>query len=398
MYFRVAVVGTNKARVNKVLSLLIPDDETSSSSESLCTTFLPDFEDEPVQRKITVEYVPCTATFDSYQDENNETVRYLAKLEHHGKDGISSLAPFFDEVLDEKENIDGRVRIPGIAAVAIGCGIETAEDLSQISSFIRLLSGLETATRDEYDVNQDFKNDKGKICVGCIRPNQEYSSMKEETAAYRNLTALEKEEVTEKQLIGPGKMAKFTNDLAMFCVPRTTKSMEENTNQIIEVEKNKEKCTIVVEDPLSMLKDYDPNTTRFACKICRTILFSECDLEDPPHSKSQHSFSYRKAKHGANRSTNQCQSVFLAMGMDWMLGVNDAAEGKIVCPKCSAKLGLFKWHGAQCSCGSWVTPAIQIHKSRVDVVPPENQRLQQDHSAMLMSPLARLHIAGQSSI
>ncbi|CAM9867706.1 unnamed protein product [Phaeothamnion confervicola] len=43
-------------------------------------------------------------------------------------------------------------------------------------------------------------------------------------------------------------------------------------------------------------------------------------------------------------------------------------EGKIVCAtaSCGARLGSYKWAGSQCSCGTWVTPAIQITGSRVD--------------------------------
>ncbi|KAM7180917.1 dual specificity protein phosphatase 12 isoform 2-T2 [Macrochelys suwanniensis] len=41
-------------------------------------------------------------------------------------------------------------------------------------------------------------------------------------------------------------------------------------------------------------------------------------------------------------------------------------DSQLLCPKCTSKLGSFSWRGEQCSCGRWVTPAFQIHKSRVD--------------------------------
>ena len=41
-------------------------------------------------------------------------------------------------------------------------------------------------------------------------------------------------------------------------------------------------------------------------------------------------------------------------------------EGKLACPKCATRLGSFNWSGAQCSCGAWVTPAVQVVRSRVD--------------------------------
>jgi dual specificity phosphatase 12 len=47
-------------------------------------------------------------------------------------------------------------------------------------------------------------------------------------------------------------------------------------------------------------------------------------------------------------------------------------EGKLACPKCSCKVGQWNWSGAQCSCGSWVTPAIQVPLSRVDKIFPQD--------------------------
>ncbi|KAG5175166.1 hypothetical protein JKP88DRAFT_229260 [Tribonema minus] len=50
------------------------------------------------------------------------------------------------------------------------------------------------------------------------------------------------------------------------------------------------------------------------------------------------------------------------------MGGMDDLEGKICCPgkHCSARVGTYKWTGSQCSCGTWITPAIQIPKSKVD--------------------------------
>ncbi|CAN0440331.1 unnamed protein product, partial [Hapterophycus canaliculatus] len=43
-------------------------------------------------------------------------------------------------------------------------------------------------------------------------------------------------------------------------------------------------------------------------------------------------------------------------------------EGKLSCPNkaCGARLGSLKWTGAQCSCGSWITPAIQFPRKNLD--------------------------------
>ena len=46
----------------------------------------------------------------------------------------------------------------------------------------------------------------------------------------------------------------------------------------------------------------------------------------------------------------------------------EGIEGKLICPnaKCGGRLGNFNWSGSQCSCGSWVVPAIQVVASKVD--------------------------------
>ena len=368
VFYRIGIIGSHRVRVDKVLSLLANQPT------------LVDYDDEPDKRQIHVEYVPCVATFGSYEGEDGNPVKYLMKIENNG----ASLAQFFDEVVDEKN--EKNVRIPGIAAFVMGCGIEP-EDVSLISSFINLITGKAEATDDE------------KVVVKCAEPNDGYSSMKEETIAYKNLSPSEKEEVTKAQIIGPGKMVKLAIDLAKECLPRSKKALakekqEQDAKKVQVVQQKEEKEP----QPPPMPKEYNPNTKRFACKMCRTILCNEDDLEDPPHTVSQHTFSSRKTKSGANVNSNlgnRCQSIFLADGLDWMGDISLSHEGKIICPKCNGKLGIFKWHGTQCSCGTWVTPAIMIHKSRIDELPSETDRQNLDPLRHLTSPLAGLHVGVQ---
>mmetsp|Transcript_2588 Transcript_2588/g.2824 ORF Transcript_2588/g.2824 Transcript_2588/m.2824 type:complete len:197 (+) Transcript_2588:3-593(+) len=107
--------------------------------------------------------------------------------------------------------------------------------------------------------------------------------------------------------------------------------------------------------------------TQFACKRCRTLLCSEDDLEDPPHTKAQQTFNRNRTT-----SSSSCNSIFLAEGLDWMGDISTSMEGKLCCPKCTTKLGLWKWAGTQCSCGTWITPAVQINLGRVDVISPDD--------------------------
>ncbi|OQR87240.1 hypothetical protein ACHHYP_09329 [Achlya hypogyna] len=108
----------------------------------------------------------------------------------------------------------------------------------------------------------------------------------------------------------------------------------------------------------------------YMCRMCRVKLFTSEDLlEHDPH---QHRISLRKTIKERNpNGLHECSSYFLTETLPWM---DEAllAEGKLHCPvaKCNARLGSFDWSGSQCSCGTWVTPSIQITKSRVDIKRP----------------------------
>jgi len=46
---------------------------------------------------------------------------------------------------------------------------------------------------------------------------------------------------------------------------------------------------------------------------------------------------------------------------------SEPMEGKLYCFKCSARVGSFTWVGVRCSCGSWVSPAFQLHYKSVEI-------------------------------
>lgn len=56
-------------------------------------------------------------------------------------------------------------------------------------------------------------------------------------------------------------------------------------------------------------------------------------------------------------------SHFMFLGNTVQEGVY---EGKLQCLNCEARLGSFNWAGIQCSCGTRVTPAFQLHKCNMD--------------------------------
>ncbi|GKT32399.1 hypothetical protein ADUPG1_006568 [Aduncisulcus paluster] len=100
----------------------------------------------------------------------------------------------------------------------------------------------------------------------------------------------------------------------------------------------------------------------YRCKECRHVLFTEKHIED--HIKATHSF-----KGEEKGKSIQCNSHFLSTEVPWLDSykiTTSAEKGKIYCPFCKCKIGNFCWHGSRCSCGSYVAPAFQIQKSKVD--------------------------------
>lgn len=110
----------------------------------------------------------------------------------------------------------------------------------------------------------------------------------------------------------------------------------------------------------------------YRCKKCRRIVALQEHVVDHIPGEGETSFGWHKRKSGNpfNKSNeSECSSIFIEP-LRWMKDVEEGAlEGKLSCAHCDARLGYFNWAGIQCSCGSWITPAFQLHKSRVDISP-----------------------------
>ena len=101
----------------------------------------------------------------------------------------------------------------------------------------------------------------------------------------------------------------------------------------------------------------------YRCKKCRCLLFTEQDIQEHEPNANKVSFGYRRVGGGG-----ECNSYFLKDRKEWM-GSMDGNDDKLHC-KCGADVGFYYWSGSQCSCGRWITPAIQINKSKVDKEKP----------------------------
>ncbi|XP_069087158.1 dual specificity protein phosphatase 12 isoform X4 [Pleurodeles waltl] len=127
---------------------------------------------------------------------------------------------------------------------------------------------------------------------------------------------------------------------------------------------------VFADDPTSIPQGKH-NEPIYRCRKCRRFLFRSFTILNHAFGSGQAAFIHKRTNLQTQlRETNEakCTSYFIEP-VQWMepalLGVVD---GQLLCPKCSYKLGTFNWHGEQCSCGRWVTPAFQIHKNRVDEV------------------------------
>nr|KJB46200.1 hypothetical protein B456_007G352400 [Gossypium raimondii] len=110
------------------------------------------------------------------------------------------------------------------------------------------------------------------------------------------------------------------------------------------------------------------NRTAYRCKKCRRLVALQDNVVDHTPGEGESSFEWHKRRSGNpfNKSSQtECSSVFVEP-LRWMTA-EGAIEGKLSCAHCDARLGYFNWSGIQCSCGSWITPAFQLHKCRVDI-------------------------------
>lgn len=116
-------------------------------------------------------------------------------------------------------------------------------------------------------------------------------------------------------------------------------------------------------------KENQPKTV-YRCKKCRRIVALHENVVSHTPGEGEACFEWHKRKSGnpfKRFDEVECSSIFIEP-LRWMTTVEEGAlEGKLSCIHCEARLGYFNWSGIQCSCGSWITPAFQLHKSKVDI-------------------------------
>ena len=394
---RILIVDTNPQRLAKIAEILREYDGTSSST----------FNDT----SISLQYLPCLAKFGGYKDEKGQTVKYLASMEclefqppvgssggetttsnNNDKSRLrtTSLASVFEDYFQEYQRdskkkrrndfVEGIVVGP-VSAVLIARPSMGAVETDQVRNLLdTLLSASSSAPPNGEDSlpqeeqQQQQSTDDYSIVWKCLEPNAEFENLTDEWTAYRALE--DKSEALKTGSMGPSKVARVANELGHSLKSRIDKVIREKQEQK-QQEPNTEVNTIPKEERGTAdqqtprcPEDWDDSKMRYACRKCRRVLFGQDDLQD--HEIGQHGFSHRKIRHALGSSTStSCQSYFLQDVLEWLSSSSSTQDaGKLVCYHCSTKLGGLHWSGAQCSCGTWVVPAIQIPKSKVDTVYP----------------------------
>ncbi|MCL7034571.1 hypothetical protein MKW94_008634 [Papaver nudicaule] len=113
----------------------------------------------------------------------------------------------------------------------------------------------------------------------------------------------------------------------------------------------------------------EPPKVIYRCRKCRRIVAAEENVVTHKPGAGEKCFKWKKRSEETDEPP-RCSSIFVEP-MKWMedLVQEGSIEEKLLCVGCKGRLGSFNWAGMQCSCGSWVNPAFQLHKNRIDECP-----------------------------
>ncbi|KAK7077004.1 dual specificity phosphatase 12 [Halocaridina rubra] len=120
---------------------------------------------------------------------------------------------------------------------------------------------------------------------------------------------------------------------------------------------------LIQPDPRTTTSESDPVALR--CRTCRSglvrqgSLLPHCPKESPGWSNSEWS--------GKSEAFSLCAQGIYTLPIAWMGDILSELQGKIMCPKCRAKIGSYDWiKGHQCPCGANIKPAFHIIPSKID--------------------------------
>lgn len=109
----------------------------------------------------------------------------------------------------------------------------------------------------------------------------------------------------------------------------------------------------------------------YRCRKCRRLLATQSNVVPVTEGPGSVAFKYRKRAKGGGGQGEDQGSLWVTP-MQWMQELsNGETQGKLYCPSCKARLGSYNWAGSQSESGAWVTPAFQLHHSKIDAMSPQ---------------------------
>ncbi|CAN6272129.1 unnamed protein product [Urochloa humidicola] len=104
----------------------------------------------------------------------------------------------------------------------------------------------------------------------------------------------------------------------------------------------------------------------YRCKKCRRMLATQEFVVAHEVGAGGKCFDRGKRSNGDDDKKPECPCIYVEP-MKWMQTVEEGyVANKLFCMGCKARLGQFNWAGMQCCCGTWVIPAFQLTKSKID--------------------------------
>jgi len=128
-------------------------------------------------------------------------------------------------------------------------------------------------------------------------------------------------------------------------------------------------------DPRS---DIHQSSLIYRCRGCRTTLATSDNIMVDISVGGTSGFSWRRRAKDAQKSPRHSHSTqtfsettsggIFVEPLRWMGGITENNQGKIYCPTCAMRLGSYNWAGMQNDDAQWITPAFQLHTSKLDVI------------------------------
>lgn len=126
--------------------------------------------------------------------------------------------------------------------------------------------------------------------------------------------------------------------------------------------------------------DGQGQATLYRCRKCRSLLATSDNILETETGGQGAGFSWRKRdkfqKEGAGglEASDGAGGGIFVEPLRWMAAtVEGQVQGKLYCPKCTARLGTFNWSGIQNNSGNWITPGFHLHLTRLDLENPARQ-------------------------